>query len=187
MMMMMMDAIPMWCIPEGCYTIETFWILGVWGWWLAVSIVLIPSPSPFSSAVGFPLRMNGGGVSLGVVLVESGRDFLVWFGVTGDVTVVFPFSLSPTWSSCSRRSVVLHEESAATYRTSTVSCSGGKGRRRRWICSGFSRRLWYNPQITSTMQKKDEIEAPIAMWRMSNLETDGPKIVYQCITSHEMG
>lgn len=128
-----------------------------------------------SPSLGCFLRLNGGGDSQGVVTAESGRHFLFWLGVRGDVTAALPFSFSPTWSNCSRRSVVLHEESAATYLTSTVSCSGGNGRRRVRICSGLSRRLWYRPQITRTMQKKEEMDAPMAIWRMSNLETAGPE------------
>lgn len=128
-----------------------------------------------SPSLGCFLRLNGGGDSQGVVTAESGKHFLFWLGVRGDVTAALPFSFSPTWSNCSRRSVVLHEESAATYLTSTVSCSGGNGRRRVRICSGLSRRLWYRPQITRTIQKKEEMDAPMAIWRMSNLETAGPE------------
>lgn len=139
--------------------------------WLAVSTVFMAC----SPSLGCFLRLNGGGDSQGVVTAESGKHFLFWLGVRGDVTAALPFSFSPTWSNCSRRSVVLHEESAATYLTSTVSCSGGNGRRRVRICSGLSRRLWYRPQITRTMQKKEEMDAPMAIWRMSNLETAGPE------------
>lgn len=128
-----------------------------------------------SPSLGCFLRLNGGGDSQGVVTAESGKHFLFWLGVRGDVTAALPFSFSPTWSNCSRRSVVLHEESAATYLTSTVSCSGGNARRRVRICSGLSRRLWYKPHITRTMQKKEEMDAPMAIWRMSNLETAGPE------------
>lgn len=128
-----------------------------------------------SPSLGCFLRLNGGGDSQGVVTAESGKHFLFWLGVRGDVTAALPFSFSPTWSNCSRRSVVLHEESAATYLTSTVSCSGGNARRRVRICSGLSRLLWYKPHITRTMQKKEEMDAPMAIWRMSNLETAGPE------------